>query len=63
MPRNAHEPEDLPVRRPTASSSSTGDVRLTRDRGIGLLVITHSQPLAKRLCDDIVHLDRVNAMR
>lgn len=38
-------------------------VGLTRDRGIGLLVITHSPPLAKRLCDDIVHLDRLNAMR
>ncbi|RLP12567.1 ABC transporter ATP-binding protein [Propionibacterium australiense] len=36
---------------------------LIRERRVGLLVITHSPPLARRLCDDIVHLDQINAIR
>ena len=33
---------------------------LTRDRGIGLLMITHNPALVSRLCDDAIHLDRLN---
>ena len=33
---------------------------LTRERGIGLLMITHNPALVSRLCDDAIHLDRLN---
>ena len=35
-------------------------VGLIRERGIGLLVITHNPALAGRPCDDIVRLERIN---
>ncbi|MFC2756643.1 ABC transporter ATP-binding protein [Propionibacterium acidifaciens] len=35
-------------------------VGLIRERGIGLLVITHNPALAGRLCDDIIRLERIN---
>ena len=34
---------------------------LTRERGIGLLLISHNPALVDRLCDDAVHLDQINA--
>lgn len=34
---------------------------LTRERGIGLLLISHNPALVDRLCDEAVHLDQINA--
>lgn len=36
-------------------------VALTRERQIGLLMITHNPALVKRLCDDAVRLDQINS--
>ena len=36
---------------------------LTRDRGIGLLMITHNPALVSRLCDDAIHLDRLSSWK
>lgn len=33
---------------------------LTREKGIGLLMITHNPALVSRLCDDAIHLDHLS---
>lgn len=34
---------------------------LTRNRSIGLLMVTHNPALVSRLCDDTIHLDRLSS--